>query len=283
MLITDSEFQLIKKYVYELTCNTLGDNKAVMAQNRVAKLLQKMGGRYDISQVLEFVESGYYVEEFINAFTTNKTEFFRESFHFEDLVSRVFPAHFENAKHISIYCSASSTGEEPYSIATSFLHFKESVQNHFLGAKIVATDIDTNALSKAREGVYEHPKNSSMFPPWIKPQKYFKKRELGGAYPHFLIKAKDSLKELIEFKRMNLFEDDYPFAAESFDVIFCRNVLIYFNVEDQNKILKKLFLRLKIGGVLYLGHSESPLGLSPFVKRLGQNIFIKEKGLYGDT
>ncbi len=278
MLLTDSEFQLIKKYVYELTGNTLGDNKIVMAQNRAAKLLQNLGRRYDVSQMLGLVNSGHYVEEFINAFTTNKTEFFRESFHFEDLVSRVFPAHFERAANISIYCSASSTGEEPYSIATSFLHFKESVQNSFLDAKIVATDIDTNALSRAHEGVYEHPKGANIFPPWIKPQKYFKKRELSGTHSHFLIKVKESVKELVEFKRVNLFEDNYPFAAESFDVIFCRNVLIYFSVEDQNKILKKLFLKLKIGGVLYLGHSESSLGLSPFVKRLGQNIFVKERG-----
>lgn len=277
MSITDSEFQLIKQYVYELTGNTLSDNKSTMAQNRVAKLLNSVGRNYTISQILELVAAGYYVDEFINAFTTNKTEFFRESFHFEDLIKRVFPTHFEKSNSISIYCSASSTGEEPYSIATSFLYFKESSEEFFLQAKIVATDIDTNALSKAYEGVYEHPKGVNIFPSWIKPQKYFQKRELNSARPFFLIKAKESLKSLIEFKRLNLFEESYPFAPESFDVIFCRNVLIYFSIEDQNKVLKKLFIRLKIGGVLYLGHSESPLELSPFVRRLGQNIFIKEK------
>ena len=82
---------------------------------------------------------------------------------------------------------------------------------------------------------------------------------------------------MISFHELNLNDSSYGFSNNQFDVIFCRNVLIYFSVEDQNKILKKIFRHLKIGGTLYLGHSENPQDLINYVKRVGQNIFIKEK------
>ena len=85
---------------------------------------------------------------------------------------------------------------------------------------------------------------------------------------------------MINFHVMNLNDSSYPFSKNQFDVIFCRNVLIYFSVEDQNIILKKLFTHLKIGGTLYLGHSENPQDLIKYVKRIGQNIFIKEKEIF---
>ena len=95
-----------------------------------------------------------------------------------------------------------------------------------------------------------------------------------------LIKVNDELKRMINFHVMNLNDSSYPFSKNQFDVIFCRNVLIYFSVEDQNIILKKLFTHLKIGGTLYLGHSENPQDLIKYVKRIGQNIFIKEKEIF---
>lgn len=277
MTINDSEFQLIKKRLYELTGNVLSDNRKTMAQNKISKLLFSINGDYDVKGFLELVETGFYTQDFINAFTTNKTEFFRESFHFDDLTARVFPTHFKNNNSISIYSSAGSTGEEPYSAAISFLNFKESQKNPLWQARILATDIDTQALKKASEGVYTHPKNSNIFPEWVQPQKYFQRRDVEEEKEYFLIKIKESVRELVEFKRLNLFSNEYGIPSESFDVVFCRNVLIYFKTEDQAKILKNLLRILKVGGALYLGHSESPLEIAPFLKRLGQNIFIKER------
>ena len=147
-------------------------------------------------------------------------------------------------------------------------------------ANIIATDIDTNVLQYAADGIYRYSKSSKEFPSWIKPQNYFKRRiqkNLSGE--EVLIKVNDELKKMITFHIMNLSNASYPFSTHQFDVIFCRNVLIYFSVEDQNSILIKLFKHLKIGGTLYLGHSENPQDLIHYVKRVGQNIFVKEKDL----
>jgi chemotaxis protein methyltransferase CheR len=94
-----------------------------------------------------------------------------------------------------------------------------------------------------------------------------------------LIHVNDDLNRRVTFAQMNLNDSTYPFSDEEFDVVFCRNVLIYFSSEDQNKILKKLFRHLKIGGTLYLGHSESPQDLINYTKRVGQNIFIKQRNI----
>lgn len=147
-------------------------------------------------------------------------------------------------------------------------------------ANIIATDIDTNVLQYGADGIYRYSKSSKEFPDWIRPQNYFKRRiqkSLSGE--EVLIKVNDDLKRMITFHIMNLNNDSYPFSNNQFDVIFCRNVLIYFSVEDQNDILKKLFRYLKIGGTLYLGHSENPQDLIHYVKRVGQNIFVKENEL----
>jgi len=152
--------------------------------------------------------------------------------------------------------------------------------NSRMKANIIATDIDTEVLQHAANGIYRFQKSSKEFPDWIKPQKYFKRRvEKNLAGDEILIRANDELKKMITFAQMNLNDDDYPFEIHQFDVVFCRNVLIYFSVEDQNKILKKLFKLLKIGGTLYIGHSENPHDLINYVQRVGQNIFVKIKDI----
>lgn len=145
-------------------------------------------------------------------------------------------------------------------------------------SSIIATDIDTNVLQYAADGIYRYSKSSKEFPDWISPQNYFKKRvKKGIASEEILIKVKDELKRMIKFQVMNLNDSSYPFSDHQFDVIFCRNVLIYFSAQDQNIILKKLFKHLKIGGTLYIGHSENPHDLINYVRRVGQNIFVKTK------
>ncbi|WP_418185609.1 CheR family methyltransferase [Aliarcobacter vitoriensis] len=269
----------IKKLLYSLTGITLTENKDIMISNRIDKLRRNCNYYGDIMELLISIEQGKNVTEFINSFTTNKTHFFREDFHFIDLKNRVLPELSKAGQKASIWCSASSTGEEPYSIAMTVLETNEEL-HYNIQASITATDIDTNVLQYAADGIYRYSKSSKEFPSWIKPQKYFKKRvqkNLTGE--EILIKVKDELKRMITFHVMNLNDDSYPFSNNQFDVIFCRNVLIYFSVEDQNNILKKIFKHLKIGGTLYLGHSENPQDLIHYVRRVGQNIFVKEKDL----
>ena len=276
---TQEIHEKVKKLLYSLTGITLADNKDIMISNRIDKLKRNCNYNGDIVDLLKSIEQGNHLTEFINSFTTNKTHFFREDFHFLDLKDRVLPMFANNGNKIQMYCSASSTGEEPYSMAMSVFEAKDQLNKNIL-ASIIATDIDTSVLEYAANGIYRYSKSSKEFPSWIKPQKYFKRRvQKNLAGEEVLIKVNDELKRMITFQVMNLNDNTYPFSSNQFDVIFCRNVLIYFSSEDQNKILKKLFKHLKIGGTLYLGHSENPQDLVHYVKRVGQNIFVKEKDI----
>ncbi|HIP12420.1 MAG TPA: protein-glutamate O-methyltransferase CheR [Arcobacter sp.] len=263
----------VKKILYSLTGITLAENKDIMITNRLDKLKRNANFSGNIDNLLNQIEKeDKFVTEFINTFTTNKTHFFREDFHFVDLRDRVLP-NFSSSNEIKMFCSAASTGEEPYSMAMTVKEAGVGIK-----ASIVATDIDTEVLQTAANGVYRFQKSSKEFPEWLKPQKYFRRRVQKNIIgDEILIKVNDDLKNMITFAQMNLNDANYPFEDNQFDVIFCRNVLIYFATEDQNMILKRLFRHLKIGGTLYIGHSESPQDLINYSKRVGQNIFIKQK------
>jgi len=270
-MLDDKKLHLqVKEILYKLTGITLSDNKDIMIINRLEKLLRNTKFSGDIQTLLKKISNGEYITEFINTFTTNKTNFFREEFHFIDLKDRVL----KEKKDLKIFCCASSTGEEPYSIAITLKEINKHTKS-----TIIATDIDTNVLKYAAKGIYRFQKSSKEFPSWIKANKYFKKRKNINSHDEVLIKVNDDLKELITFAKMNLNDEIYPFELHQFDVIFCRNVLIYFSLEDQQKILIKLFRYLKIGGTLYLGHSESPQDLINYSKKIGQNIFIKQRDI----
>ena len=265
----------VKKILYSLTGITLTENKDIMINNRLDKLKRNTNCSGSIDELLNEISNGKYTKEFINTFTTNKTHFFREDFHFVDLKERVLPDFLSSHSEIKMYCSAASTGEEPYSMAMTVKEVDPSLK-----ASITATDIDTDVLQQAANGIYRFQKSSKEFPDWIKPQKYFKRRiQKNLAGDEVLIKVNDDLKRMVTFGQMNLNDANYPFQRNQFDVVFCRNVLIYFSVEDQNTILKKLFALLKIGGTLYIGHSENPHDLINYTKRVGQNIFVKVKDI----
>jgi chemotaxis protein methyltransferase CheR len=254
----------------------LGSNKDIMIANRLDKL-KRMINHDDINDILNTIEKGQNVESFVSAFTTNKTNFFRESFHFDDLKDRVVKEAIKNMDRLKIYCSASSTGEEPYSILMTLEYAKTLYGIPNLNYSLLATDIDLQVLEKCQKGIYEYTKIGDDIPDWIKPSEYFKRRIHPEKNGEYLVKVKEILQRKVQFQQFNLMSSPYPFKEGEFDVVFCRNVLIYFNQDDQNSILKKLFKTLRIGGTLYLGHSESPLALTPYVERCGQNIFIKTK------
>lgn len=265
----------VKSILYTLAGITLTENKDIMISNRLDKLKRNTGYTGNIDDLLVEIEKGHYQTEFINTFTTNKTHFFREEFHFVDLRDRVLPEFVNSGRELKMYCSAASTGEEPYSMAMTVKEFSGNIN-----ASIVATDIDTNVLQQAANGVYRFSKSGKEFPDWIKPSKYFKRKVISSlSGDEILIKANDELKKMITFAKMNLNDEEYPFGYEYFDVIFCRNVLIYFSAQDQNNILKKLFRHLKVGGTLYIGHSEAPHDLTHYTKRVGQNIFVKVRNI----
>ena len=269
----------VKRILYSLTGITLSENKDIMISNRLQKLKRDTKFTGEIDDLLDNISKGEFLTEFINSFTTNKTHFFREEFHFIDLRDRILKEFAEHNQEINMWCSASSTGEEPYSMAMT-VQEASKIYAKPIRAKIVATDIDTNVLQMAANGIYRFSKSSKEFPDWIRPQNYFKRRvQKGLTNEEVLIKVNDDLKKMITFKENNLNSDRYPYPEHHFDVIFCRNVLIYFSVADQNSILKKLFRHLKINGTLYIGHSETPHDLINYCKRVGQNIFVKVRDI----
>lgn len=279
MQIEQKHLKSVRELVYKHTGISLGDKKDMMIKNRLNKLFQTFDGIKTFSQMEQKLSDETFLEVFINTFTTNKTQFFRENHHFEDMRNRALPQAVKKSSNLKIYCSASSTGEEPYSIALTCEHTKKELHMPHVNFQIDATDIDTNVLRFAKEGIYKFSAKENSFPQWLQLPNYFKRRRVEGADDEYLIKVKENLKRGINFSRMNLFNERYPFGFEEFDIIFCRNVLIYFDIADQEKILKRLFSHLKVGGTLYLGHSESPLNLSNSVASLGQNIFVKQKDL----
>jgi len=149
----------VKDILYSLTGITLTENKDIMISNRLQKLKRDTRFNGTLEQLLDNIKKGEFTTDFINSFTTNKTHFFRELFHFEDLRDRVLPEFARNNKEIKMYCSASSTGEEPYSMAMT-VYETAAILNTTIKASIIATDIDTSVLEYASDGVYRYAKSS---------------------------------------------------------------------------------------------------------------------------
>ncbi len=276
--LQDPEFNYLKDLIYEKTGISLAPHKKIMLQSR-------LNIRLRINQIPNFQE---YVKklktdkaffsseilEIINRVTTNKTDFFRENHHFEYLSKTFLPA-FEERKKIlphktlRIWSSACSTGEEPYSIAIT-------VSEYFFGKpgwdiKIYASDIDTNVLAIAEKGVYKEDRVNTLNPDILR-KHFLLKTNPDGSKEY---SVKPNLKSMITFKKINLLDSTYPFV-EKLDVIFCRNVIIYFDKPTQKKLFANMEKYLDDNGLLVIGHSETLFGISDAFKFIGHTIYQKK-------
>lgn len=270
-------FREIQAYLYKITGIHLDNSKQTMVRNRLDTLRQYhvFDRITSASELIDLTNKNAQAKQlFINAFTTNQTDFFREKVHFQDMLDRVLPALFKNQFNIKIYCVASSTGEEPYSIAATVLYARE-IYNSSCQVEIYASDIDTKVLQEAKDGIFTLNPNLNL-PGWVQMDKYFDTLQIlpNGSKK---IRAKNELKNMIKFFTLNLFETSYPFHQNEFDIIFCRNVLIYFKPPDQEAILGRLFKHLKMYGTLYIGHAEDVLGLKDKIERLGNKTYVKTR------
>ena len=221
-----------------------------MVYSRLSRRLRETG-HASFREYLDWLErhDGPEWQEFVNALTTNLTAFFREQHHFEILATylRSKPA----GTPWRVWCNAASTGEEPYSIVITALEA--------LGAnasfKLTASDIDSRVLATAAQGVYRLDSVKGLSPERL--QKFFLKGKGGNAG---MVRAKPELRRAIDFMSVNLIRDDWPFK-EPFDVVFCRNVMIYFDAPTQRRVLERIHRVLKPGGYLFLGASEALNGL----------------------
>ncbi len=267
--LRDDEFHLIKDVVYRESGIRLTDMKKALVQSRLMKRLRELKLQ-DYRDYCDFLHAHYESEiiNLINCITTNKTDFFREPKHFEFLRDVALPEFERSGRdRIAIWSAGCSTGAEPYTIAIT-------VSEYFGGrgmpeVKILATDIDTQVLRRGEEGIYGIAEVGTIDLGLLK--KYFKR---GTGPNEGLFKVKDSVRGLVSFRRLNLLDDIYPMRRR-FDVIFCRNVIIYFDTVSRNRLFEKFHVCLNDDGYLIMGHSETLAGLTTRFRFVGHTIYRK--------
>jgi len=267
---TLDDFNFLRKISNDHSGIIVTDDKFNMFYSRLSRRI-RMLGLTSFKQYCTYLEENEEIEftEFINAVTTNLTAFFRENHHFEYVKDKIIPNVLkknQNTKTITVWSAGCSTGEEPYSIAMTLLD--NMPPNWKL--KILATDLDTNVLKIASEGVYNNDKMKGLDERKIK--KWFKK---GQGSNKNKVKIKRELQELIHFKQLNLMEA-WPIKGK-FDIIFCRNVIIYFDKETKEMLVNKFSKYLDIGSHLLIGHSESLHQIETDFDLIGNTIYCKIK------
>ena len=244
-----ADFERVRQLIYQRAGISLHAGKQAMVYSRLSRRLRDTGQR-SFSQYLQWLESATGAaaeqewQEFINCLTTNLTSFFREDHHFHALADEL-KAHFMG-RNLRIWCNAASTGEEPYSIAMTCVE----ALGASAPAKIFASDIDTKVLATAQRGIYKTDGVKGLSPERL--QRFFMRGKASNAG---LMRVKPELQKHMEFLSVNLIEN-LPFR-EPFDVVFCRNVMIYFDAATQRTVLERIHRVMKPGGLLFVGHAEN--------------------------
>jgi len=260
---TAQDFEHIRKLIYERAGITLSPAKQDMVYSRLARRLRATGMR-TFGEYLARLERGDAVEmeAFTNSLTTNLTSFFREPHHFPLLAEHIKKRGMKQP--ISIWCSAASTGEEPYSIAMTMVDLFGSFTPP---VHILATDLDTHVLQKGQEGVYPLDRLEKMPTEMVK--RFFLK---GAGQQEGQARVRQELRDMISFRKINLLDESWPMRGP-FDAIFCRNVMIYFDKQTQYDVLKKFVPLLHSDGLLFAGHSESFYHAADLFKSLGKTVY----------
>lgn len=267
--ITKDEFNRFRSLVYKESGISLSETKQSLLISRLSKRLRDLG-LTTFQAYYDFVMADPSRDEFtrmLDLISTNKTDFFREPKHFEFLRDEILPK-LEDVKRIRIWSSACSTGEEPYTIAIT-LH--ESVSNPAQwDFQVLGSDLSTRVLVKAAAGVYEHERVAGL-PTQILKRHFLRGRNMNNE----LVKVKPHLTQIVKFRRLNLMDDRFPIKTP-LDLIFCRNVMIYFDRPTQEKLVAKFHRYLKPGGYLFIGHSESLQWIAHSFKHIAPTIYWKE-------
>ncbi|KAA1157632.1 CheR family methyltransferase [Pseudoalteromonas fuliginea] len=271
-LFTDRDFKEIADLVYNACGIVLGEHKREMVYSRLARRIRERN-LVDFKSYLAFLKKNKDQEfdAFINAITTNLTSFFREIHHFEFIKSELIPVLLKTNKHskrVRFWSAGCSTGEEPYSLAMTLNAAFPSDWD----VKILATDLDSNVLAKAQSGVYTAANVNGLSEQQLK--RWFLKSKDGEAY-----KVKPKLQECIAFKRLNLLQE-WPMKGP-FDLILCRNVVIYFDKETKDQLFERYANILSEQGHLFLGHSESMGKEHSQYKNLGKTMYQKGSNARG--
>jgi chemotaxis protein methyltransferase CheR len=275
--ISDQEFRAIQGLVKDRTGIALSEHKRSLVVARLGKRLRTLGFA-TLRQYYEHVTSdagGGELENCVNAITTNKTDFFRERAHFDLLSHEAVPALKRRAletgeRRIRIWSAGCSTGEEAYTIALTLCEALGSLLTW--DVRILASDIDTNVLAQASAGVYGEERAAEIPTPYL--HRYFLK---GSGEQAGQVKVGREIHALVTFRRINLLDEPWPIRA-TFDCIFCRNVIIYFDKPTQSRLMYRFADVLREDGYLFLGHSETLHGMCDRFSFLRNTVYRKNTG-----
>jgi chemotaxis protein methyltransferase CheR len=270
--LSDKEFSLFSRLVYEKAGINLHDGKKELVRSRLSKRLRakNMSQFKEYYKFLMVDDSGEELIHMLDAISTNLTSFFREPKHFAFLEQKALPAVTGNARlrnqPLNVWSAGCSSGEEPYTLSICLHEFAGSQSD--LNFKILATDISTRVLATASNGVYHGSQVQAIEQNLLR--KYFQRGQ-GNWAGHYRLKP--FVRKSIEFMRLNLMEP-FPFSTK-FQVIFCRNVMIYFDKQTQSRLVNKYYDCLEPGGFLFIGHSESLMGTEHRFKYVQPTIYQK--------
>ena len=267
---TTKQFKGFQKLIMEHTSIVISDEKEELIYGRLTRRLRKLNLN-NFNDYYDLIVNGdnEELEQFINVVTTNLTFFFRESHHFDYLKSTVVPKLLKQnaaSKKLRIWSAGCSTGEEPYSIAMTLMESIPDINTWDI--KILATDIDSDVLAKASTGVYRDDRIEGLSDATVK--QWFKR---GKGQQEGFVRVAPELQSLISFKQLNLLKD-WPVKGP-FDVLFCRNVVIYFDKPTQKILFEKFASVLPAHGQMFIGHSENLFKISEDFELLGQTIYKK--------
>ncbi|MGE0078079.1 MAG: protein-glutamate O-methyltransferase CheR [Bacteroidales bacterium] len=270
--LSDEEFKKLSSFIYKESGIRLPPVKKVMLQCRLQKRLRDLN-LHTFKEYCDYLfgKDGVDTEiiHMLDVVSTNKTDFFREPTHFDFLTEQILPEYYQlsKGKQFKVWSAGCSSGEEPYTLSIVLSEFAE--KNVGFDFSIWATDISTRILQTAVNAVYKE-ERVEIVPLSLKKKYMLKSKDRANA----TVKMAANIRNKVRFGRLN-FMDEYYSVSETFDVIFCRNVLIYFDRETQEQVINKLCSKLKIGGYLILGHSESILNMKLPLRQIKPTIYAR--------
>lgn len=273
-VLTEKEFELFRDLVYVESGIALNDSKKQLVQSRLQKCLREKGLN-SFADYYQFVINDPTRSELVNmidCISTNKTHFFRESRHFDLLDRQILPDLIKKKREIKnprlrLWSAACSSGEEPYTMA--MILFNQIENDRYIDARILATDISTKVLNKAIKGAYTKEQTKDVPPAFLK--KFFTPISNGEEQ---LYRINDFVKELVTIRRFNLLDLNAAHKSR-FDIIFCRNVMIYFDFKTRQELTKKYYDLLVPGGYLFLSHAETIAGKDHHFKFVEAAVYQK--------
>jgi chemotaxis protein methyltransferase CheR len=272
--LTNEQFHRLKEFIESELGIRMPPAKKVMLESRLQKRLRALEmSSYEEYLRFVFADGSSETEllHMIDSVTTNKTEFFRESDHFDYLLETVLPQYQPNGtqarRPLQVWSAASSTGEEPYTLAMVLEEFRR--EHSGFEYQVLGTDISTSVLERGRRAIYPEDRVAPV-PEELKRRYLLRSKDRSAR----LVRIKPELRRRVEFQRLNLMSPRYGLNTK-FEVIFCRNVIIYFERPNQLKLLRKLYDYMTPGGYLFLGHSETMTGMDLPLYSVAPTVYRK--------